>query len=66
MLGDVNCSGEVDVSDAVLLARVVAEDPEAIVSREGLRNADTNRNGNPESDDVILILKYIAHLIDAF
>ncbi len=66
LLGDVNCSGKVDVSDAVLLARVIAEDPEAIVSREGLRNADTNRNGNPESDDVILILKYIAHLIDAF
>lgn len=66
MLGDVNESGRVDVSDAVLLARFVAEDSEASISAVGKLNADTNKNGNPDSDDVVLILKYIAKMIPAF
>ena len=59
-------SGKVDISDAVLLARLVAEDPDANISAAGKLNADTNKNGQPDSDDVILILKYIAKLISAF
>ena len=66
MLGDVNESGRVDVSDAVLLARFVAEDSEASISAVGKLNADTNKNGNPDSDDVVLILKFIAKMIPAF
>lgn len=66
MLGDVNESGRVDVSDAVLLARFVAEDSEASISAVGKLNADTNKNGQPDSDDVVLILKYIAKMIPAF
>ena len=62
--GDVNLSDEVDVSDAVLLARMLAEDPDAAVSEQGMRNADADRSGTLDSNDVITILKYIAHLID--
>ena len=66
MLGDVNESGNVDISDAVLLARFVAEDAEANVTAIGKLNADVNKNGNPDSEDVVLILKYIAKLIPSF
>ena len=62
-LGDVNCDEMVDVSDAVLLARFTAEDKSARITEQGMRNADCNRNGQPSSEDIILILKHIAKLI---
>ncbi len=65
-LGDVNESGKVDVSDAVLLARFVAEDQKAVVTAQGQKNADTNKNGQPDSEDVTLILKYVVKLIKEF
>ena len=61
--GDVNLSGRTDVSDAVLLARFLAEDPTAVVTAQGARNADCNGNGSPDREDIILILRYIAKLI---
>ncbi|HAG12331.1 MAG TPA: alpha-L-arabinofuranosidase [Ruminococcus sp.] len=63
LTGDVDCSGEVDVSDAVLLARALAEDSEAVITETGLRNADCNKNGNPDLEDVTLILRAIARMI---
>ena len=66
MLGDVNESGKTDVSDAVLLARFVAEDKEARITAQGQRNAYTNKNGKPDQEDIALILKYIAKLITSF
>lgn len=66
LLGDVNLSGAVDVSDAVLLARLLAQDSSAVVSQDGIRNADVDHSGAPTSNDVILILRYIARIIDAF
>lgn len=65
-LGDVNESGEVDVSDAVLLARFIAEDSTAKITRQGMSNADVNKNGTPDSDDTLKILKYIAKMIQSF
>ena len=65
-LGDVNESGKVDVSDAVLLARFVAEDKSAKITAQGQKNADTNKNGQPDSDDVTQILKYVVKLIHEF
>lgn len=62
--GDLNGDGQVDISDAVLLARLCAEDRNVNVSREGGLNADVNHSGQPDADDVILILRYIAHIID--
>lgn len=65
-LGDVDCNNKVDVSDAVLLARFLAEDKEATVSAQGIANADANRNGKPDSEDTTTILRYIAKLIKEF
>ncbi|MBQ9906172.1 MAG: hypothetical protein IJM46_05320 [Oscillospiraceae bacterium] len=62
--GDVNCSGAVDVSDAVILARLVAEDAGVNITAQGRANADCNQNGMPDSEDVILILQYIVHIIE--
>ncbi len=61
--GDVNLSGNTDVSDAVLLARFLAEDRSAEVTAQGKSNADCNQSGKPDPEDVILILKYIAKMI---
>ncbi len=61
--GDVNCDGAVDVSDGVLLARFITGDSTARVSDAGLRNADCDKNGNLDSDDIDRILKFIARMI---
>lgn len=66
MLGDVNNSGKVDVADAVLLARLCAEDSGANVSKIGKLNADVNKNGSPDAEDVVVILQYIAKIIESF
>jgi len=61
--GDVDCSGEVDVADAVLLSRFLAEDSTATISETGLANADVNGTGKQEQADVVTILKAIALII---
>ena len=61
--GDVNCDNTVDVSDAVLLARFVAEDTAARITDRGRANCDADGNGKVEPEDVIHILKAIAKLI---
>ena len=61
--GDANCRDGVDVSDAVLVARVFSEDKEAKITAEGKRNADVTHDGKLRSDDVVLILKYISKLV---
>ena len=47
----------------MLLARFLAEDKSAEVTAQGRENADCNRSGKPDPEDVILILKYIAKMI---
>lgn len=66
LIGDVNEDVLVDVSDAVLLARLIAEDSTAKISEQGLKNADVDKNGAPGSEDVIAILKFISKLISSF
>lgn len=61
--GDVNCDKEIDVSDAVLLSRLIAEDADATVTEEGMINADVSHSSSIESDDTILILRYISKII---
>lgn len=60
--GNVNCKESVDVSDAVLLARFVAEDSSADISAQGKKNADVNGDGTIDEKDVIGILRMIAKL----
>ncbi|MCQ2416433.1 MAG: dockerin type I domain-containing protein [Oscillospiraceae bacterium] len=62
--GDANCDGNVDVSDAVLLARFCAEDREAQMSTAGQKLADVNHNGTLDTNDITMILQYISRLID--
>lgn len=66
MIGDVNCDEKVDVSDAVLLARFIAEDAEANITAQGKINAECDGNEGLTGDDAIAILKYIAKLISEF
>lgn len=63
MWGDVNEDKTVDVSDAVLLARLVAEDAGAMVTEQGMKNADVSGDSTISSDDTIKILRAIAKLI---
>ena len=48
------------VADAVMLARLLAEDTEVTIIEQGKKNADCNRNGQPDHQDVVLILQTIA------
>ncbi len=62
LLGDVNLDKAVDVEDAVLLARYLAEDETAVIDAQGKLNADMNASGGPDTDDTGLILRKIAKL----
>ncbi len=61
--GDANEDKQVDVSDAVLVARFAAEDSEAVISAQGKLNADVTGDQNINGDDTIKILRAIAKLI---
>ena len=63
LYGDANCSGRVDISDAVLVARIAAEDQTAEVTDEGSVNADVTGDGGITSDDITKILKFLAGLV---
>lgn len=60
--GDADNNGTVDISDAVLLARYIVADPDAIITDAGKVNADINGDGKLNSDDVLAIQKMIAGL----
>lgn len=62
--GDVTDNGIVDVSDAVLLARMLVEDRTAIITEQGRANADCDGSGKLDSEDVLWILRFLAHLIE--
>lgn len=61
-LGDANCDKKITVGDAVLLARVAAEDSSAKITDQGKANGDVVADGTITTDDVTLILKYLAGL----
>jgi hypothetical protein len=62
--GDANCDKKITVGDAVLLARVAAEDKTANISSEGKTNGDVDNNGKITTDDVTMILKFLAGMIE--
>ena len=61
--GDTDCSGIVNVADAVLLARFCAEDNEITVTAQGKRNADCNDDGSLTAEDIGRLLEFLAGLI---
>ena len=66
LTGDVDCSGDVNVADAVLLARFLAEDQEAEVSSQGKINAETNGAEGVTAEDNATLLEYLAQIITEF
>ncbi len=66
MPGDADCSGDVDVSDAVLLARYLGEDDTAVITAVGKLNADCDGVIGLTNDDGTMILQYVAKLIREF
>ncbi|MCQ2407864.1 MAG: CotH kinase family protein [Oscillospiraceae bacterium] len=63
LLGDADCSGEVDVSDAVMIARFATEDRDCKITEQGKMNADVNFNKQVDLDDGTLVLQFVAKLI---
>lgn len=61
--GDANSDGYVDISDAILMSRYAASDTGISVTPQALRNSDLNGDGKYTAEDVVVILKKIAHLI---
>lgn len=64
VLGDVDADGEVNVNDAILLARYVNEDKGVTVSEQGLANADTNKDSVYNATDVTNVILIAAHLFE--
>ncbi|MBR5371390.1 MAG: endo-1,4-beta-xylanase, partial [Oscillospiraceae bacterium] len=58
--GDVNCDGKITVSDAIMLARIVAEDTSVKVTDTGKANAEMDGVEGLSSDDTNELLKTIA------
>ena len=63
--GDATCDASVDVSDCVLISKFAVEYKSVKITDAGLRNSDVTHDGNVTSDDVSLILQYIARIIPA-
>ena len=61
--GDMNADGRLDVSDAVMTARYIAEDKELVVYDNGIRNADVTGDGKVNTDDLTMMLRAIAKQI---
>lgn len=63
MFGDVNGDSQITVADAVLIARINAEDTSLHLSEMSVIAADANRDGVRDSDDLTDVLRYIAGLL---
>lgn len=63
LLGDVDCNGVVELADAILLARLNAEDMTVEVSTQGKVNANCDRNNTVDATDLTMVLQFLAKLI---
>ncbi|MBP0967397.1 MAG: dockerin type I repeat-containing protein, partial [Oscillospiraceae bacterium] len=61
--GDLNLDQSVDVSDAVMLARLLVEDKKLVMTEQGMANADCDSDRKITPDDLTWILRFIAKLI---
>ncbi|MBR5371195.1 MAG: dockerin type I repeat-containing protein [Oscillospiraceae bacterium] len=61
--GDVNGDKNVTVADAVILARVAAEDTAVTITEDGKKYGDIDQDGSLTLDDLTYVLKIIADLI---
>ena len=59
--GDVDCSGNVDIVDVLMLNRhLLAGEP---ISQQAAKNADVDNDGVPTNADTLLILQYTIGLV---
>ena len=61
VMGDVDCDGRVQIADAILLARYLAED-KVTVTGNGLKNAELTGDTSLNSEDLIKLLEKLAGL----
>ena len=61
--GDVNCNGEVELRDAIMLAKASAG-IDVEMTAEGAANADLNNTGGLDNGDLRLLLRYLAGISD--
>ena len=59
--GDVDCNGECNIADAILLARYIAEDNDITITEEGITAADLDADGYVTAMDQNKLLELIAH-----
>ncbi len=60
--GDVNCDGDVKINDVILLNRFLAEDSTAVITEQGMINAECDDAEGVNGNDSIAILKMLAGL----
>ena len=63
LIGDANSDGEVNVNDATLIQRYLAESPVAAIDLDA---ADVNRSNTVEMQDVTIIQRFLAEYIHDF
>lgn len=61
--GDVDCDGKVKINDVVLLSRFISEDIEAVVTDQGIVNAQCYNDGDINGNDATLLLQYLAGMV---
>lgn len=62
--GDADCNGFVELEDAVLLAKVIAQAEGASITTQGSVNADVDDTAGIGNGDLIRLLQYLSGAID--
>lgn len=66
LLGDVNVDGIVSIADVVMLARYVSQDTTLEpIGKTGIANADCDGDDGLTADDISLLSRFLANLVDA-
>jgi len=64
MPGDVQENGKIDIIDVISVNKTLLG--KETFTNEQINSADINKNGKPDSDDALLIMKRVVGLIDSF
>ena len=64
LYGDVNCDSRVEIADAVLLNKIAAG-AVSITSDEQRANSDCGANGEVNSSDALVLLKFLVQLVNS-
>ncbi|MBR0483839.1 MAG: dockerin type I repeat-containing protein, partial [Oscillospiraceae bacterium] len=64
MPGDADENDEIDILDVITINKAILG--KELLSEQALKNIDFNQNGKPDSDEALMIMKYIVGLIKDF